>query len=44
MGTDGKRILIALPNSVNEGIFDLVADKTGKIWYSRGTRIGVITP
>lgn len=46
MDTSGNTINIGLydPTKYDDRIRDMVADSTGKVWYSRYGKIGVITP
>ena len=46
MDTSGNAISIGLyePIKYDDNIRDMVADSTGKVWYSRFGKIGVITP
>ncbi len=44
-GTIGTTGNVLLPPAVNSSsVTDLVADSNGKIWYLRGTKIGVVSP
>jgi hypothetical protein len=44
-GTIGTNGNVLLPPAVNSSsVSDLVTDSSGKIWYLRGTKIGVVSP